>query len=220
MNPRSVILVAGGSGTRMNAPLPKQFLKIHNKPVIVYTIEAFLNFDPEIRIILVLPKDHFSTWQEISEEYFPNREIVLKEGGATRFQSVRSGLSGVLAGLVAIHDAVRPLITSDVIRSSFESAEKNGSGVVMVPLRESIRRKTGSITRAEDRSHFYLVQTPQTFQVELIKKAFLQDELSSFTDDATVFETAGMSISDVAGDYRNIKITSPEDLLIASTLLK
>ena len=220
MLPRSVILVAGGTGTRMNSPVPKQFLKLCNKPVIVHTIEAFLQFDREIRIILVLPKEHIQLWEEMSRHYFPGIPMSLRIGGATRFQSVKSGLDAVQEGLVAIHDAVRPLVPLRVIRDTFESAERDGSGVAMTPVRESIRKKTGGATRAEDRLLFFSVQTPQTFRVELIKKAFEQEELPSFTDDASVYEAAGMQVTAVPGDHCNIKITTPEDLVVAGALLK
>ena len=133
---------------------------------------------------------------------------------------MKSGLDQVDKGLVAIHDAVRPMISSEVIGASFDLAEAKGSGVVMVPLKDSIREKGDGGTVARDRSLYYAVQTPQTFQVELIKQAFAQEESPLFTDDASVYEASGKKVEVVEGDYRNIKITTPEDLILAEALLK
>lgn len=216
---KSVIIVAGGSGTRMQQSLPKQFIEILEKPIVVHTIEAFLAYDQSISVVLVLPTAHFNTWRAFAERFFPNTTIHLAAGGATRFQSVKSGLRVVNDGLVAIHDAVRPLISPQVIAESFFSAEQKGSGVVMVPLKDSIRRKVEGKTVAEDREAFFAVQTPQTFRVAQIKKAFEQAELETFTDDASVYEHAGMLVSPIIGEYTNLKITTPEDLLLAEAIL-
>ncbi|MFY0607428.1 MAG: 2-C-methyl-D-erythritol 4-phosphate cytidylyltransferase [Cyclobacteriaceae bacterium] len=217
---KSVIIVAGGSGTRMQNSLPKQFIKVLEKPLMVHTIEAFLHYDSEIQVVVVLPHDHFDTWNEIKKEYLTDQEIGIAEGGETRFQSVRQGLKLVKGELVAIHDAVRPMISSEVIDAAFQSAMKKGSGVAMVPVKDSIRETHGDQTIARDRSLYYQVQTPQTFQMSLISKAFERKEMTTFTDDASVFEAAGMSVERVDGDYRNIKITTPEDLILAEAILK
>jgi len=216
---KSVIIVAGGSGTRMQQSLPKQFIEILEKPIVVHTIEAFLAYDQSISVVLVLPSAHFSTWRALAERFFPTTPIHLEAGGATRFQSVKSGLRVINEGLVAIHDAVRPLISPQVIAESFLSAEQKGSGVAMVPLKDSIRRKVEGKTVAEDRAAFFAVQTPQTFQVAQIKKAFEQAELETFTDDASVYEHAGMLVSPVTGEYTNLKITTPEDLILAEAIM-
>ena len=216
---KSVIIVAGGSGTRMQQSLPKQFIEILEKPIVVHTIEAFLAYDRSIFVVLVLPTHYFDTWKALADRFFPTVNIHVVAGGATRFQSVKSGLSVIDRGLVAIHDAVRPLISPQVIAESFLSAEEKGSGVVMVPLKDSIRRKTEGETLAENRADFFAVQTPQTFQVAQIKKAFEQNELDTFTDDASVYESAGMPVSPVVGEYTNIKITTPEDLIIAEAMM-
>jgi 2-C-methyl-D-erythritol 4-phosphate cytidylyltransferase len=217
---KSVIIVAGGSGTRMKQYLPKQFLMMKGKPIVVHTIEAFYRYDPTISVVLVLPTSHLETWKDIHIEYLEGRKITLAIGGATRFQSVKSGLEQVETGLVAIHDAVRPLVSEEIISASFDAAEKTGSGVVMVPAKDSIREKKGEHTTARDRSDILMVQTPQTFQVDLIKKAFQVEESPSFTDDASVYEANNHTVTPVSGDYRNIKITTPVDLQIAETLLK
>lgn len=219
MSGHSVVIVAGGSGTRMKTILPKQFIEIAGKPVLVHTIEAFLRDDLRMEVILVLPPDHFSTWEKIKAEYLPNQEIIHTSGGATRFQSVRFGLEKVTRELVAVHDAVRPCVSHTVIQKAFESAEKFGSGLVTVSLKDSIREVTGNKSTARDRTAYRIVQTPQTFQTNLIRKAFLQEESPAFTDDATVFEAAGYQVHLVEGTYENIKITTAEDLKVAEVFL-
>lgn len=217
---QSVVIVAGGSGTRMKQYLPKQFLMMKGKPIVVHTIEAFYSYDPNLSVVLVLPEAHLETWNDIQIEYLEGKEISIAFGGNSRFQSVKSGLEKVQSGLVAIHDAVRPLVTAEIIGESFKAAGQTGSGVVMVEAKDSIREKSGAITKARDRSDFLMVQTPQTFNVELIKKAFELEESVAFTDDATVYEADNNIVTAVPGDYRNIKITTSEDLQIAETLLK
>jgi len=216
---KSVIIVAGGSGTRMGLSIPKQFVEISEKPILAHTIDAYLNYDLEINVILVIPEIHFSTWDDIHQKHFPNQRITVAKGGNSRFQSVKSGLSCVSEGLVAIHDAVRPLVTWKVIDECFDVAKDQGSGVAMVPLKDSIRVVSEVNTKSVNRSDYFIVQTPQTFQVDLIKKAFEVEENSSFTDDASVFEYSGGVVQRVMGDYQNIKITTPEDLIIAEALI-
>ncbi|MEO9477482.1 MAG: 2-C-methyl-D-erythritol 4-phosphate cytidylyltransferase [Cyclobacteriaceae bacterium] len=220
MSQHSVIIVAGGSGSRMNQALPKQFTPLHGKPVLVYTIEAFLTFDLEVQIVLVLPKAHFETWKTIQNQFLPNVKLQMVIGGATRYQSVVKGLAHVRSGLVAIHDAVRPCISPEIIAASFDEASQFGAGVVAVPLKDSIREVDGDESKALDRSKYQVVQTPQTFQVEKIKKAFEAGEQPFFTDDASVYEhVLGAQVRLVTGDYRNIKITTPEDLEVAALFL-
>lgn len=216
---KHVIIVAGGSGTRMKQVLPKQFIEISGKPIVVHTIEAFLAYDPHIHLILVLPESHLTTWNTVKKDYLQQVSVDVAIGGSTRFQSVSSGLDQVDNGLVAIHDAVRPLISTEVIARSFESADQYGSGVVMVPMKDSVREIHGDGSSFRDRSKYLAVQTPQTFQAELIKLAFEQGESPLFTDDASVYESAGHQVKIVSGEYSNIKITTPEDLIIATALL-
>lgn len=215
----NAIIVAGGSGSRMQQSLPKQFIPIAGKPILIHTIEAFLRFSAEIQLILVLPKDHLPYWEALKSEFLMDTPVHVAIGGASRFQSVRSGLQYVKEGLVAIHDGVRPLIEVDVIHKSFETAQSTGSGVVMVPLKDSIRQTAEGHTVSRNRSEYFAVQTPQTFQVDLIKAAFEVEEQSFFTDDASVYEYAGYQVTKVEGSYRNIKITTPEDLIVAEALL-
>jgi 2-C-methyl-D-erythritol 4-phosphate cytidylyltransferase len=216
----NVIIVAGGSGSRMNQALPKQFTLIHNIPVLIHTIRAFLSFDPNIHLVLVLPESHLSLWQKIQIEFLPNQKVSIAFGGATRFQSVRNGLAGVAGGLVAIHDAVRPCVSVASIEASFESAARLGSGVLSVPMKDSLRELSENTSRSVDRAKFHIVQTPQTFQVSLIKRAFEVEEQPFFTDDASVYEYAlDEPVSLVPGDYKNIKITTQEDLEVISLFL-
>lgn len=216
----SVIIVAGGSGSRMKQILPKQFIEILGKPIVVHTIEAFLAYNPSIQLILVLPEMHLPTWRTIQNDFLSEVDIITAAGGNSRFQSVKSGLSHVSGNLVAIHDAVRPIISTSVIAASYDQAKATGSGIAMVPLKDSIREKVGDQTQARDRSLYMAVQTPQTFQTDLIRRAFEQQESSLFTDDASVLEAYGHPIEVVTGDYSNIKITTPEDLVLAEALLR
>jgi 2-C-methyl-D-erythritol 4-phosphate cytidylyltransferase len=214
------LIVAGGSGSRMGSAVPKQFLDLVGKPILRHTLEKFAAFSPDIQLILVLPESDFFRWKGIN--WLPTEQTVkLIPGGATRFQSVKNGLQAVSGdGLVAIHDAVRPLVSVDVIRRTFEAAAAFGSGVAAVPAKDSVRQiLENDKTVALDRSSLRLVQTPQTFQIRLIKKAFEQPESPLFTDDASVVEAAGFPVHLVEGSYENLKITTPEDLRVAEALL-
>jgi len=215
------IIVAGGKGTRMKSQVPKQFMRLNGLPVLAHTINAFLDYNADIRIIVVLPGDEIKTWEQLcnDNDYHPRVSVV--PGGETRFQSVRNGLQHIHdeSGLVAIHDGVRPLIATDIIGASFRLAAVHGSAVAAVRLKESIRITDQDTTRAVDRSQFRLIQTPQTFRIGLIQKAYEMKENASLTDDASVAEHAGHKISLFEGSYENIKITTPEDLVIAKALL-
>ena len=224
MNPvkkEYALIVAGGKGTRINATVPKQFLELCGKPILLHVIEKFFQYSEKINVIVVLPANDFPTWHEIVKKYSFNRPVAVQKGGDTRFQSVKNGLEKIDgAGLVAIHDGVRPLVSLEIIAASFRVAAALGSAVAAVPLKESIRVTTNDVTQAVDRSHYRLIQTPQTFDVSLIRKAYLQKEDSALTDDASVAERAGQPIHLFEGSYENIKITTPEDLIIAEALLK
>lgn len=215
------LIVAGGKGTRINSKLPKQFIALNGKPILLHTIEAFFKYSEKISVVLVLPKDDFGIWDSICKEFNFNRPITLQNGGETRFQSVKNGLNKIDGeGLVAIHDGVRPLVSSDLIRASFRLAAVHGSAVASVRLKESIRITDQDTTKAVDRSKFRLIQTPQTFNLQLIKKAYQIKEDASLTDDASVAEKSGHKISLFEGSYENIKITTPEDLVVAEALGK
>lgn len=215
------VIVAGGSGSRMQSTSPKQFLKIGGKPVLLHTLETFHAYNPVLQIILVLPASQKEVWKEIRKTHDCQIAHAIAEGGESRFQSVKNGLALVpLGSLVAIHDGVRPFVRQETLRQGFSTASENGSAITTVPLKDSIRRIENGDSKAEDRSQFCLVQTPQTFQSDLIKKAYRQKENHLFTDCASVAEADGNKINLVAGSYENIKITTPEDLLLAENIFK
>jgi 2-C-methyl-D-erythritol 4-phosphate cytidylyltransferase len=215
------LIVAGGKGTRIESPTPKQFIEIAGKPILLHTLEAFLRYSQNINIILVLPADDFHRWQMIRGKFAFENNIVVCEGGSTRFRSVKNGLDSITgSGVVAIHDGVRPLVHESTIRHSFELARKRGSAVACVALKESIRLMHDAGSKSQERSSFRMIQTPQTFEVSLIRKAYQIGEDPSLTDDASVAERAGIPIFLFEGSYDNIKVTTGEDLLIAEALLK
>ncbi|MEQ8518356.1 MAG: 2-C-methyl-D-erythritol 4-phosphate cytidylyltransferase [Cytophagales bacterium] len=216
------IITAGGTGQRMGTGSPKQFIKIGSKPIIVHTIEKFIAFNSSINLILTLPEEYFNSWQEIKNEYLPNLQIALVKGGITRFDSIKNALAIIedQNGIVAIHDAVRPFLSLKIIDDCYESAKNTGSGVAAISLKDSIRETDKNKSYARDRNNYKLMQTPQTFDIKKIVKAYAQAEDKSFTDDAGVWENAGFEVNLVEGGRLNIKITYPEDLLLAEAILK
>jgi len=214
------LIVAGGKGTRIKSKLPKQFLELAGKPVLIHTLEAFLRYSDSIKLVLVLPEDDMATWSGIVKKYSFQYPLIVQAGGETRFQSVQKGLSCIEGeGLVAIHDGVRPLVSEDIIAASFRLAAVHRSAVAAVRLKESIRMTDQDNTKSMDRSKFRIIQTPQTFELGLIKQAYQIKEDASLTDDASVAEKSGHTISLFEGSYENIKITTPEDLAVAEALL-
>ncbi len=212
------IIVAGGSGSRMKSDLPKQFLQINNKPILMHTMEKFAI--DNIEIILVLNVDFHEYWLKLCREYDFSIPHLLVNGGNNRFESVKNGLSKITSkSIIAIHDAVRPLISSDKIRFAFEKAEELGNAVLSVVSRDSVRRIQGDTSSIINRDEIHLIQTPQIFQSELLHKAYKERFRNEFTDDASVVERIGVKINLIEGEYTNIKITYPEDLKIATTLL-
>ena len=219
---RYVIIVAGGSGSRMGASLPKQFISLQGQPILMHTLAAWHQADPAIQIILVLPADQISFWTSLCEQHAFEVPHQVTAGGASRFQSTRCGLALIPSdGLVAVHDGVRPFVTAAVIEACYTTASQHGAGVAAVPLKDSIRyvQADGS-NQALDRAAHRAIQTPQTFQTKALKKAFATEESPHFTDDASVYEHAGGQIHLVEGSYENIKLTTPEDLLLAEAILQ
>lgn len=215
------VIVAGGSGSRMNSEIPKQYLPINGLPVLMHTIKAFYNYNNALSIIVVLPPNDLKLWEELCDAYQFKLPIQVTSGGTTRFQSVRNGLDKVGPdGVVAIHDGVRPIVNKEIIAASFEIAALHGSAIAAVRLKESIRVTDKDQTKMADRSKYRIIQTPQTFQVRIIKEAYQIPEDPQFTDDASVLEKSGHKISLFEGSYKNIKITTPEDLIIAEAFLK
>ncbi len=214
------IIVAGGTGTRMGAKLPKQFMLLKGKPVIYYTIRAFLEAYDDLQIILVLPSEYISTGGEIANGYFDNKRIQITAGGDTRFQSVKNGLALVEEeSIIFVHDGVRCLLTKKLIHRCYQKALETGTAIPAITSKDSIRLLSQEGSEAFDRNKVMLVQTPQTFQSKILLPAFSVDYKDEFTDEATVVEAAGVKISLVEGEENNIKITRPVDLLIAESYL-
>ncbi len=215
------VIVAGGKGTRIKSKIPKQFLELNGLPVLMHTILAFYRYSKKISIVVVLAEDDFDTWHSLCKQHNFTNDIILQSGGETRFQSVKKGLDKIDGdGLVAIHDGVRPLVSENIIGASFQLAAVHQTAIAAVRLKESIRVTDQDTTKAADRSRFRLIQTPQTFMVSIIKKAYEMREDASLTDDASVAERSGHAISLFEGSYENIKITTAEDLIVAEALLK
>lgn len=216
------IIVAGGSGKRMKSEIPKQFLELEGKPILMYTLEQFAQVEQDIKIIVVLPENQVEFWKELCEEqkFTIDHDVVV--GGIERFYSVKNGLSTIVEeeAVVAIHDGVRPFVEVSSLQKSFTETENLRATTLAVPLKDSIRElsKEGSVT--VDRSQYQLVQTPQTFHLKLIQEAYQQPYLGTFTDDASVVEAMGEKVHLIEGDYNNIKITSPEDLVFGEAILK
>jgi 2-C-methyl-D-erythritol 4-phosphate cytidylyltransferase len=220
------LIVAGGKGVRFGSSLPKQFVELKGKPVLLHTIEAFYRYAADIHVVLVLPAEEIDTWHALAKAHAFDRPIAVKAGGATRFQSVKRGLESIPDdALVAIHDGVRPLVSTDIISASFRNAAVHQGAVAAVPLKESLRMarsmesSPAPATQALDRSRYWIVQTPQTFRAAVIKSAYSSAEDPSLTDDASVAERAGYSVFLFEGSYRNIKITTADDLVMAEALM-
>ena len=214
-----VIILAGGKGLRMGATVPKQFLEIKGKAIILHTLEKFKEALPLAELLLVLPKSEMPLWQEISGGTTVEN-IKTTSGGDTRFESVKAGLRLIGSeGVVGVHDAVRPFVSIETIQAAFNTAESTGTAVPVVDLKDSIRKVNTDQSVAVNRSNFKIVQTPQCFDVDILKKAYRQEFNTSFTDDASVVEADGIKVSLVMGNYSNIKITTVEDLKVAEALI-
>lgn len=218
-----VIIVAGGSGSRMQSKTPKQYLLLANKPILMHTIDAFRKYSSELSIILVLPEKSIDQWKKLCDSFSFNHKLTVVKGGTSRFQSVKNGLEKIHEknSLVAIHDGVRPLVNSEIISTSFRLAQIHGCAVASTHLKESIRFIGKKGTESVDRAKYRSIQTPQTFQAELIKSAYFNSEDDSeLTDDASVAEKNGAKVVLFEGSYKNVKITTPEDLLFAEAILE
>ncbi|MCB0763540.1 MAG: 2-C-methyl-D-erythritol 4-phosphate cytidylyltransferase [Flavobacteriales bacterium] len=217
---RSTIIVAGGSGKRLGGPVPKQFQTIKGRPLLMWTIEAFHRAEPEMGSIVVLPQLHFDIWKALcmGHRFFIKHQVVA--GGEQRWHSVKAGLEKVEGdGLVAVHDGVRPVVSTDLIERCFAAADKHAAAIPVVPVVPSIRETTADGSRALDRSRLLAVQTPQCFHTDLLRKAFEQPYDAAFTDEATLVERLGVKVHLVEGEENNIKVTNTTDMLIAGHLL-
>jgi 2-C-methyl-D-erythritol 4-phosphate cytidylyltransferase len=216
-----IIIVAGGTGTRINSTVPKQFIELHGKPILMHTIEKFAKAIPEINIVLVLSSAFSELWNTLCTKHNFTISYTLTDGGETRFHSVKNGLALVPDScIIGIHDAARPLVNAQTIINAFKTAEEKGNASPAIPLNESIREVKNNDNKAVDRNNYFIIQTPQCFQSNLIKKAFQQKYRPAFTDDASVLETMGEKIVLIEGNRENIKITTPQDLIIAEALMK
>lgn len=214
---QAVIIVAGGKGERMQTAVPKQFLLINKLPVLMHTIHRFHDFFPQAEIILVLPAPQTDYWKKLCADFHFEINHLLAEGGSTRFESVLNGLSVVKPDveLIAVHDGVRPLVSHETISRCFEAALRDGAAIPVTDPVESIREITYNGSVAVDRSRYKLVQTPQVFKADILRKAYRQAYIPQFTDDASVVEATGHKITLVEGNRENIKITTAVDLKLA-----
>lgn len=219
---RAAVIVAGGSGTRMGKELPKQFLKLKGKTILMHSISAFIKAYPEIKVIVVLPADYISYTEQLLSEESIKGDIVLVEGGPTRFNSVKNGLAHVGdADIIFVHDAVRCLISNQLIYSCSDAAAQHGSAIPAIPVRDSMRRVNleDNTSTIVERDHLMIVQTPQTFKQTILLPAFDVAYQSLFTDEASVVEKTGHKVHLIPGEETNIKITFPEDLAYAEWIL-
>lgn len=224
-----VIIVAGGKGLRMGSDIPKQFLPVGGKPVLMRTIERFREYSADLQVILVLPKSQQDYWRQLCQQYqypLPSQvegegSYLLADGGETRFHSVQNGLALIpddADGVVGVHDGVRPFPSVEVIRRCYETARQTGAAVPVIPVVETLRHTVDNTSVTVPRGDYRLVQTPQTFDIQLLKAANRQPYNDGFTDDASVVESYGHAITLVEGNRENIKITTPYDLKIAEIL--
>ena len=216
---RHIIIVAGGKGLRMGGEIPKQFLPVCGKPVLMRTLEAFHTFDTSIHIVLVLPVDQQAYWKELCQKYQFNLSHEIADGGDTRFHSVMNGLALVEGkGLVGVHDGVRPFVSQEVIVRCYEEAAKGKAVIPVIDMVETVRYLSEGSSETVPRDRYKLVQTPQVFDVLLLKRAYQQEYTDLFTDDASVVEAMGEKVCLVKGNRENIKLTTPFDLKVAELL--
>lgn len=217
---RSTIIVAGGSGLRLGGPVPKQFQTVKGRPLLMWTIEAFHRYDAAMSLVVVLPQTHFEIWRALcmGHRFFIEHQVVA--GGEQRWHSVKAGLAKVEGdGLVAVHDGVRPLVSTGLIGRCFDAADRHAAAIPVVPVVPSIRETTAEGSRALDRSKLLAVQTPQCFHTDLLRKAFELPFDPAFTDEATLVERLGVNVSLVEGEENNIKVTTAMDMRVVEISL-
>ncbi len=217
---KALLVTAGGKGMRMQSETPKQFIVINHKPVLVHSIEAFINYTPDIEIVLVLPESLIDQWKELCEKYSFNHNHIIVPGGPSRFHSVKNGLKHIHDNcIVAVHDGVRPMVSRETIERVYSLAQRFGNAIPVIDINESVRWVDGAVNKIQDRSKLKIVQTPQGFRADVIKAAYNQNYKECFTDDASVLESRGERIFLVEGNRENIKITLPEDIRFAKAVL-
>ena len=220
-----LIVVAGGKGLRMGGDMPKQFQLLCGKPVLMVTLERLYAIDPAIQLILVLPAEHMELWMELCRQYEFTVPLILANGGATRFHSVQNGLAQVddiEEALGGVHDGVRPFVSPRVVDDCFREAWIHGAAIPMIEVQDSLRHIVGGngATEVVMRDRYRLVQTPQVFKLSVLRRAYEQRFVESFTDDASVVESSGVKVVGVEGNRENIKLTTPFDFLVAKTLME
>ena len=220
-----IIVVAGGKGLRMGGETPKQFQLIGGKPVVMVTLERLHAIDPSVQLILVLPAEHIEEWKRLSREYSFAVPLLLAQGGSTRFHSVQNGLAQVddiEEALVGVHDGVRPFVSREMLDNCFREALVHGAAIPMIDLQDSLRHIVGGngVTEVVPRDRYRLVQTPQVFKLSVLRAAYEQRFVESFTDDASVVEALGHAVAGVEGNRENIKLTTPYDMMIAKTIME
>ncbi len=215
------VIVAGGKGVRMGSAVPKQFLPLNGHPILYHTIKAFADAYADMQLVLVLPQDQLSYAQMVLQSFPERIDITIVAGGETRYHSVQNGLKVVDAdSIVFVHDGVRPLATTELIHRCYEQAVDKGSAIPAIPVADSMRILEDEDSRPIDREQMRIIQTPQTFKAEVILPAFAQEYQTAFTDEATVVEAYGDNVYLVQGERSNIKVTTPEDMIVAEALLK
>ncbi len=215
----SIIITAGGIGKRMGSEIPKQFIKVGDLPILMHAINCFYSFDAQCQIIVTLPNEWKSYWEELCKNYAFTCPHTLVIGGVERYDSIKNALSICTHDIIGIHDGVRPLVSADTIERCFTLAKEKGSAVPVLPLKESIRKVEGTGTKAMQRNEYFTVQTPQFFSEQIVKNAYKISFHSSITDDASLVEEAGYAIETTAGNEENIKVTTPYDLKIVELFL-
>ena len=217
---QAVIFVAGGTGTRMGSPLPKQFLKLNNTPIIIHTLRNFFSFNRNFEMIVVMHHDYISFWKDLCLQFEDVPEHTVVAGGEERFHSVKNGIESVSADVkhIAIHDAVRPLVSHETLTRCFNALNEHNAVVPAIPINDSIREVHGVLNKSVDRSLYKRIQTPQCFESTMLKEAYSKPFSPLFTDDASVVEANDHSVFLVEGNLENIKITSPIDLIVGESL--
>lgn len=214
------IITAGGIGKRMGGSIPKQFLLLNDKPILMHTIERIYAFDSSAQLIVTLPVDYLKDWNEMCETYAFQIKHEIVSGGEERFDSIKNALEKATGDWIAVHDGVRPFVSQEVLTQLLLDVKKHRAAIPVIPVKESLRLVEGESSAAVPRSHYQIVQTPQMFEAKLLKKAYEQKYSTTFTDDASVVESIGARIHLVSGNEENVKITNPLDLSIAAIILK
>jgi 2-C-methyl-D-erythritol 4-phosphate cytidylyltransferase len=217
---KSVIITAGGIGKRMGSELPKQFLVLGGKPVLVHTLELFFKYDPNIEIILTLPNDWRGYWETVIDKYYCRVSHIVVNGGEERYHSIQNALKQCSGSFIAVHDGVRPFVSFETLDRCFSALNQYEAVVPVLKLKESIRQTNENSTNAVDRSNYRLVHTPQCFHADVLHKAYEQAYHDKVTDDACLVEEIGYTIHLVESNEENIKLTTPFDFLIAETIIQ